>query len=207
MKTKSFLFAGVVVVVLMIMWYSVTSEQIDTDYIEEVMEFRHKKNLRFKNDADESPFDKENRASFDSLPYFPPNPAYRVQADYERLKQNEVVKIPTTSGGKPQSYVKYAKASFRLEGKQHELTLLKPVENVNSQMLYLFFKDATSGKESYGGGRQVEVKEGKTACIIDFNMAFNPYCAYNSYYICPIPPAENYISIPIKAGEMYLKDK
>ena len=141
--------------------------------------------------------------AFDSLPYFPPNAAYRIQADYERLKSNDVVNIPTTSGGKPQAYVKYAKATFRLEGKEHSVSLLKPVENVKSQTLYLFFRDATSGKETYGGGRQVEVKEGKTACIIDFNMAFNPYCAYNNYYICPIPPQENTISVPIRAGEKY----
>ena len=205
MKPKHFLFIGMIAVVGMVIYFALDSQNIDNDYIDEVSSFRTEKNRRFKNNTDKSPLDKAGRAAFDTLPYYPINPAYRIQADYTRLKSNEVVQIPTTSGGKPQSYVRYAMASFQLEGKQHELVLLKPVENIKSQMLYLFFKDATSGTSTYGGGRQVEVKEGKISCTIDFNMAFNPYCAYNSYYICPIPPKENMISVPIEAGEKYMK--
>ncbi len=112
MKSNKFMFIGVIVVVVLIMFYSLSSEQIDTDYLEDLTEFRGKKNDRFKNNETDSPFDKENRAEFDSLNYFAVNPYYRIQADYERLEENEVVEIPTTEGGEPQKYIRFGKAEF-----------------------------------------------------------------------------------------------
>ena len=201
MKSSHFLFVGVIAIVGLVMYYSLSSEQIDHDYLKDVSEFRNKKNQRFKNDLEESPFDKASRADFDSLNYFEVNPYYRVQADFERLNTNEVIEVPTTQDGEQQRYIRFGKATFRLGGKEHEVILLKPFDQVNSPILYLFFKDETSGSQTYGGGRYVDVKPGKTTCMIDFNMAYNPYCAYNSYYICPIPPKENFIGIEILAGE------
>jgi uncharacterized protein (DUF1684 family) len=201
------MFIGVIAVVALIMFYSLSSEQIDEGYLTDLTEFRTKKNDRFKNNEADSPFDKENRAKFDSLSYFEVNPYYRIQADYERLGENEVVEIPTTKNGKPQKYVRYGKATFQLAGEKHEVILLKPFDKLNISTLYFFFRDRTSGGSTYGGGRYVDVTPGKTSCIIDFNMAYNPYCAYNDYYICPIPPKENYLAISVEAGEKTYKLK
>ncbi|MFT5617460.1 MAG: hypothetical protein ACI85I_000682 [Arenicella sp.] len=195
------MFIGVIAVVVLIIFYSLSSEQIDEGYLKDLTEFRIDKNDRFKNNEADSPFDKVNRAEFDSLSYFSVNPYYRIQADFERLGENEVVEIPTTKDGESQKYIRYGKAKFQLEGKKHEVILLKPFDKLNLPTVFLYFRDKTSGESTYGGGRYVDVIPGKTSCIIDFNMAYNPYCAYNSYYICPIPPKENYLEVPIEAGE------
>jgi len=199
-KSNHILFIGVIAVVTLVIYYSFTGEQINTAYIEDVVEFRKDKDERFKF-TDDSPLDKSQKVVFDSLRYFPPNPAMRVQADLTRLDDNRIITLQTTQKGGTQQYIRWAKASFQLLGKDHELILLKPYGDASKKTLHLFFKDETSGEETYGGGRYIDIEPGKTTCMIDFNMAFNPYCVYNSYYVCPIPPKENKLSIEIKAGE------
>lgn len=199
-KSNQILFFGVIAVVALIMYYSFEGEQINTDYVSEVTEFREDKDKRFKF-KDDSPLDKKQKAVFEKLHYFPVNPALRVQADLTRLDDNRIITLQTTKAGGSEDYIRWAKATFKLEGKSHELTLLKPYGDAAKTTLHLFFRDATSGNETYGGGRYIDIEPGKTTCMIDFNMAFNPYCVYNSYYICPIPPKENRLDIAIKAGE------
>ena len=200
-KPNQILFAGVVAVVALVIYYAFIGEEINTNYVTDIANFRQAKNKRFRQSADDSPLDQNQRLKFDSLNYFPPNPAMRVQATLERLDKNEVLTLKTTQKGDSKDYIKWAKASFQLEEEKHEVLLLKPYDDAGKSTLYLFFKDQTSGNETYGGGRYVDVEGGKTTCMIDFNMAYNPYCAYNSYYVCPIPPKENLLSIPIRAGE------
>ena len=199
-KSNHILFLGVITVVTLIIYHSFTGEQINSDYKADIQEFRKKKNKRFKYEED-SPFDKKQKAVFDSLRYYEPNPAMRVQADLTRLDDNTIITLKTTEAGGSQQYIRWAKATFQLEGKSHELILLKPYGDASKTTLHLFFRDKTSGNETYGGGRYIDIEPGKTTCMIDFNMAFNPYCVYNSYYICPIPPKENKLDIAIKAGE------
>lgn len=155
------MFIGVIAVVVLIMFYSLSSDQIDGDYVNDLTEFRGKKNDRFKNNETDSPFDKKSRKNFDSLNYFPVNPYYRVQADYERLGENEVIEVPTTQDDEPQKYIRFGKANFQLDGKKHEVILLKPFDKLNLPTLHLFFKDKSSGEATYGGGRYVDVIPGK----------------------------------------------
>lgn len=199
-KPNQILFFGVIAVVTLVIYYSFTGEQINTDYLNDVKKFRANKNKRFKLHED-SPLSKTQKEHFDSLRYFTPNPAMRVQADLERLDENEVITLQTTTDGGTQQYIRWSIASFQLEGKEHEVVLLKPYDQASKSTLHLFFKDQSAGKETYAGGRYVDIEPGKTTCMIDFNMAYNPYCAYNDYYICPIPPKENYLDIAIRAGE------
>ncbi|MGB0522087.1 MAG: DUF1684 domain-containing protein [Flammeovirgaceae bacterium] len=199
-KPNQILFFGVVAVVALVIYYSFTGEQINSGYLTEIETFRQDKNIRFKS-HDDSPLDKKQKLIFDSLSYYAPNPAMRIQADLERLDENEVINLKTTKDGGVEQYIRWAKATFQLMGKEHEVVLLKKADQVNKKMLHLFFKDLSSGNETYGGGRYVDIEPGKTTCMIDFNMAYNPYCAYNDFYICPIPPRENYLDIEIQAGE------
>lgn len=105
------------------------------------------------------------------------------------------------SDGNEEVYDKFAHAVFKLNGETCRLLVVK-LENTYS----ILFRDGTSGKETYGGGRYLELDPAQltsNGAIVDFNNAYNPYCAYNPTYSCPIPPAENTLSVPVKAGETY----
>ncbi len=145
--------------------------------------------------------------------FYEPDSTYRVIATVERTVNAEPFDMPTYSG-KTKEHVAYAVLSFVLDGKPQQLTLYRSLNlmKVPNYRDYLFlpFKDATSGKETYGGGRYIDfrtgdIKDGKVT--LDFNRAYNPYCAYQEGYSCPIPPATNVLSIAIEAGEkIYKKD-
>ena len=112
--------------------------------------------------------------------------------------------MPTTTERLPE-YVKYGEAHFKINGKQLKLNLYKSTKPYSEpgyeDYLFLPFTDLTSGDGSYGGGRFLDARipEGNTI-LLDFNKAYNPYCAYNSMYSCPIPPKENDLDIRIEAG-------
>ena len=145
--------------------------------------------------------------------FYEPDSAYRIIATVERTINAEPFQMPTYSG-KTKEHVAYAVLSFTLAGKPQQLTLYRSLNlmKVPNYRDYLFlpFKDATSGRETYGGGRYIDfrtgdIKDGKVT--LDFNRAYNPYCAYQEGYSCPIPPKNNVLSVAIEAGEKtYEKD-
>lgn len=139
--------------------------------------------------------------------FYAPDSTYRVTASVERTPQAEPFDMPTYNG-KTKTHVAYAVLSFLLHGKPRQLTLYRNLNlmRVPEYRDYLFvpFKDVTSGKETYGGGRYIDfrtgdIKDGRLT--LDFNKAYNPYCAYQEGYSCPIPPQNNVLAIPIEAGE------
>ena len=199
MKSNSVFFFAVVVVIALIIFYSFSDNEINSVYKKEVIEFRTDKNDKFKTTED-SPFDKKQKALFDSLIYFEPNIAYRIEADFIVFDLPQTVTINTTTN-KQRRYIKYAKAVFNLENQPHELILLKPEIPVNKEaanMLFLAFTDESSAEETYGAGRYLDLTIPKTKTIVlDFNYAYNPYCAYNDIYDCPIPLPENQLNIKI----------
>ncbi len=139
--------------------------------------------------------------------FYAPDSTYRVTATVERITKAEPFDMPTYSG-KTKEHVAYARLSFVLHGKPQQLTLYRSLNLMRvpeyRDYLFLPFKDATSSKETYGGGRYMDlrtgdIKEGKL--MLDFNKAYNPYCAFQDGYSCPIPPKENELLIPIEAGE------
>ncbi|SER42361.1 DUF1684 domain-containing protein [Pedobacter rhizosphaerae] len=141
------------------------------------------------------------------LHFFEPDSLYRVMAKVEVLKHEKVFKMPTVDGSS-QEYYRYAKITFVLKGKDIQMTIFKSkVLSSNPKYkdhLFLPFTDESNGKESYGGGRYIDLdlKDMKDGVMeVDFNKAYNPYCAYSDGYRCPVPPAENDLSIAIKAGE------
>ncbi len=110
------------------------------------------------------------------------------------------------SKGSPQAYVKYGTLSFELQGKRLKLYVYKSAEDPFSRSLFVPFSDATSGIETYKSGRYLDLEEhGGDKYDLDFNTAYNPFCAYNEEYICPIPPGENRIAVKIMAGEKNYK--
>ena len=169
---------------------------------------RHQKDKQFKN-PEKSPLKKEQIANFDSLAYFPVKKAYKVNATLERSEDTSSFVIPTTTDRKP-LYRKYGRATFTLNGDTLQLTIYQNVRLLNNpdytDYLFVPFNDLTNGMETYGGGRYIDVeKNGMGAVVIDFNRAYNPYCAYNHDYSCPIPPDENNLKAQIRAGEKAFK--
>lgn len=174
-----------------------------------VVAFQQKLNEQFAN-KEKSPLKDEDFKTFITLNFFPINSKYAVLARLIPSKKENPFEMPTTTSRRPM-YIKYGELHFRLEGKKlklnvyRNLDLAKMPEHKNT--LFLPYTDNTSGIESYGGGRYInlEIPKGKTI-LLDFNKSYNPYCVYNEKYSCPIVPQENDLNIEIKAGVKKFKD-
>jgi uncharacterized protein len=158
-------------------------------------EFRAEKDEIFAHHP-QSPLTHEQKHSFEGLKYFPENPSLRQEVTVEFFPTQETVSIQTT-GGQLQSYKRYGRFKFNVDGKVAELTLYSSEDG-----FFLPFADSLAGKETYPAGRYLEVEQlpdGKF--LVDFNLAYNPYCAYNEQWSCPLTPAENRLKVAIRAGE------
>lgn len=155
-------------------------------------------------DPNKSPLLKEDLATFKTLNFYPVDMEYCVTAKLVRTPDEKPFKMPTTGNRKPM-YVKYGELHFTLLGKSCKLDVLQSLDlmKLDEYKDYLFvpFTDLTSGNGSYGGGRYIDLRIPKgDTIILDFNTAYNPYCAYNHSYSCPIPPQQNDLKLEVKAG-------
>ncbi|HEB30058.1 MAG TPA: DUF1684 domain-containing protein [Spirochaetes bacterium] len=157
--------------------------------------------------SENSPFKDKSKEKFTGLKYFPPDPKYKVKATIVPIHGSEMIAIPMNDGS-TEDYYRYGFAEFILKNKPHRLLLLKAVSDRYTDRLFLAFSDGTSGRVTYGGGRYIDLyQEAEDWVMIDFNMAYNPYCVYNISYICPLPPAENHMQVDVRAGEkIYLHE-
>lgn len=171
-------------------------------YFHNIEDDRKAKDHEFRT-SDESPF--KDKESFQGLHYYEPNLDYRVMATVTPYKGEDKRMVINFTDGTETVYEKFAYATFNLNQKSHKVLLLK-----HDGIVSLLFQDATNGRGTYGGGRYIDFKiseaSGKTM-IIDFNKAYNPYCAYIPDFACPLPPAENKLTISIAAGETYEIEK
>lgn len=165
--------------------------------------FQLELNAEFAN-AQTSPLTAEDLANFKSLDFYPINEKAFVIAQFVRTENEKPFGMPTSTARKPM-YVKYGEAHFQLAGKELKLNIYRNIELSKQEEykdhLFLPFSDLTSGKESYIGGKYIDLKipAGNTI-VIDFNLSYNPYCAYNYKYSCPKVPLENDLPIEILAG-------
>jgi uncharacterized protein (DUF1684 family) len=173
-------------------------------------EWQRKMNADFK-DATKSPLTKKDLRKFKGLDFFEFDSSYVVTATLKRTPNAKSFKMKTTTSRLPE-YVKYGELGFVLKGETFKLNIYQNLGLLDDpkyeDYLFLPFLDETNGETTYGGGRYIETKipEGDVL-MIDFNKAFNPYCAYNEKYSCPIVPRENYLKIAITAGiKAYKKD-
>lgn len=202
MKSKNIIILLVVVILAITVFYSFQGSQDETAYVEKIKKEREEKD-RFMRNSRESPFAK-SEDSYSGLNYFPPDVTYRVIANLEPIQQKKTV-ILGTNDGKEQRYIEYAYANFKLHGKDNRLLILEIADMGPFRgKLFLAFGDETSARETYGAGRYLDVTKspGSSTIELDFNLAYNPYCAYDESFTCPLPPRENILGIPIKAGEM-----
>ncbi|MGQ2985225.1 DUF1684 domain-containing protein [Flavobacterium sp.] len=155
-------------------------------------------------DPAKSPLLKADLATFKALDIYPIDMEYCVEARLVRTPNEKPFKMPTTGNRKPM-YVKYGELNFKLKGKAFKLDVFQSLDMAKldeyKDHLFLPFTDLTSGNGSYGGGRYIDLKVPKGDMVtIDFNTAYNPYCAYDHGYSCPIPPKQNDLEAEVKAG-------
>ncbi len=178
--------------------FVITRNDSKVNYQESILDHRNKIS-DFMKGSSESPFANQN-VEYRELSYYAPDPTYRIEADYIPIGNRQPLSL-ATSDGKEENYEKYGYATFQLQGKSNKLLLLRSLES-SSDYLFIPFADQTSGSETYGGGRYLNVTlTEQEHILLDFNKAYNPYCAYNENYSCPLPPKENRLNITIKAGE------
>lgn len=179
--------------------------QTEAELIEEIITYQFNENSKFKN-PEKSILLKSDLEHFEGLKFYPIKLKYRVQAKFVRTPNEKPFLLPTTTDRLPE-YVKYGEAHFSIDGKKLKLNLYQSTSHESEtgyeDYLFLPFTDLTSGDGSYGGGRYIDcwIPEG-TTITIDFNKAYNPYCAYNPRYSCPIPPKENDLLVRVEAGVM-----
>ena len=163
--------------------------------MDELAHFRQQKNEFFRT-SPQSPLADEQKQDFEGLRYFPENNGLRYELEIDEFEDQNEVQIQTNTG-EVQTYSRFGEVKFEVDGEEASLTIY---ENENG--FFLPFADALAGDETYGAGRYLDPHElpgGKL--LLDFNMAYNPYCAYNANWSCPLTPPENRIGVPIRAGE------
>jgi uncharacterized protein (DUF1684 family) len=168
-------------------------------------DFRAAKDRAFRR-LSESPLTPSQRRGFTGLAYFPENPNLIVEAKMEIADDEGEEVMLETSTGDTTTYRRAGIVRFAVDGQPTRVTLFAADER---DELFLPFRDATAGTETYGAGRYLEVSlpgdDGRV--VVDFNYAYNPYCAYNGDWSCPLPPVENWLSVPIRAGEKAFPDR
>ncbi|GMQ29077.1 DUF1684 domain-containing protein [Algoriphagus confluentis] len=200
MKTNQIILLVVGIVVISAVAYMFTAAESPEAYVEKIEKERERqfKYLRFNV---ESPLTEDQKRNLQTLTFYEINPEYKIKARLISIENKKVRQVPMTDGS-TERYIEHSYAEFELGGKTNKLLLLQSVSESDMRNFFLAFADETSGRETYGGGRYLNVRQdGKNSITIDFNLAYNPYCAYNPDYACPLPPKENLLTIAIEAGE------
>ena len=171
--------------------------------VEDIVAFQKHLNSEYA-DPEESPLTSEDLKKFKELDFFDIDTSYVIEAEFVRTPYESPFAMPTTTDRMP-VYVKYGEAYFELEGRSFKLNIYQNQELMKSaeyaDYLFIPFTDKTNGEISYGGGRYLDLRipNGNTITL-NFNKAYNPYCAYNGKYSCPIPPSENDLSVAVPVG-------
>lgn len=174
-----------------------------TAYTKEIQHYQQELNKEYA-EAETSPLLPRDRKKFTGLPFYPINAQYRVTARFVRTPGSKPFVMPTSTPRRA-IYEQYGEVHFTLHNTAYQLPIyqsheLRETEEYRNH-LFLPFTDLTSGNETYGGGRYLELTiPQRDTIVIDFNKAYHPYCAYNPKYSCPIPPKENNLPVAIRAG-------
>ena len=193
------------VIILALLALLLNSCGLDEDMIEEgafnadsYTEMRAEKDAYFE--SEDSPLPSNERDHFKGLRYWKPSADYVVNATMELSEDDSTIEIPTTKDDMRQA-TRYGVLRFTVDGTECELTAYQFAGSDGSS-LFVPFKDETTGARSYPTGRYLDIeREEGNEYVIDFNNAYNPFCAYNDRYSCPLVPSENTLDVSIEAGE------
>lgn len=154
----------------------------------------------------DGPLPAESVPGFTGLSYFEPSEVYVVPAAFTLFDLQEEVVLQTSDSTRPRTMLRYGEFRFTVDGQQCRLTAYKGTgvdAKRHPRHLFIPFSDATSGRETYAAGRYLDLVESSSSSeyVLDFNKAYNPYCAYNHLYVCPLVPVENVLPVAIGSGE------
>ena len=170
------------------------------EYGTKVAAARAAKDEGFKHDPD-SPVPADKKAELLPLAYFPIDESYAVPATLQPADERTRIQVPTSTG-KIRNIERVGTLKFSLRGQPLKLTAFMELDDPKANRLFVPFSDLTSGAETYAAGRYMELDPTPTGIyVVDFNVAYHPYCYYSPEYDCPYPPAENRLTMPIRAGE------
>ncbi|WP_435180849.1 DUF1684 domain-containing protein [Halorussus sp. AFM4] len=180
-----------------------TAEEFDVEAWREELESHRAEKDEFFAEHPQSPIPPEERDDFEGLDYFDPDPDYRVTATVEVHDRPDPVEMEV-SAGPPQRYLRVATLHFELDGEAHELAGYR--QEADEDGLFVPFRDKTTGQQTYRDGRYMEFEtegdlEDGSEMVLDFNLAYSPFCAYSETFACPLPPEENWLDVEIRAGE------
>ncbi|AGN02419.1 hypothetical protein L593_12400 [Salinarchaeum sp. Harcht-Bsk1] len=150
-----------------------------------------------------SPIPAPEREGFDGLSYYPPEESLRYELELHEYDDPDEVVVGTSTGGE-QRYLEWGEFRFAVDGE--DVTLQAYKSDPDQDRLWVPFRDETSGEATYGAGRYLDLEPDEHLLesgrwVLDFNEAYNPTCAYSDHYECPLPPTENWLEVPIEAGE------
>jgi uncharacterized protein (DUF1684 family) len=197
--TKTLFFIGLVFV-----FFSCTFEEDNTLIYDESTIIERRKELDdfFKNDPS-SPLKEIQKEGFVGMQYFPPSEDFAFYAEFKLISKPDTVQLLTSKGSEKRAMLRYGTFTFHgQDGPTYSLTGFKSL-NQEDDVIFIPFKDKTNGFDTYEAGRYLEVEESSDngEYLLDFNKAYNPYCAYNKEYVCPLVPKDNILTMSIKAGE------
>jgi uncharacterized protein (DUF1684 family) len=177
------------------------------EWREAVERAREEKDAFFGSGHPQSPIPPADLLQFKGLDYYPPNVKYRFEINLYEHPEKKLLKVKDSKGGE-RELIRWGEFRFKIDDKNCILQVYK--SNSIGEHLSLLFRDATSGKETYAAGRYLDLKRGTHQTsdgkwILDFNLAYNPWCAYSENYVCPFVPPENWLDVPIFAGEKIYK--
>jgi uncharacterized protein (DUF1684 family) len=178
-------------------------EDAGGDYVGQITKMRELKDAAFQAPccSDSSPVPDAKKSEFLPLAYYPIDESFKVAAVLTPSTDRTVFQMPTSSG-QPRAERRAGTLTFTLHGEQMTLTAFVEADAPNMDRLFVPFSDSTSGKDTYAGGRFLDLERTATGLYeIDFNKAYTPYCYFNPTFECPYPPQENRLKIPIEAGE------
>ena len=186
-------------ILMVVMALSACSRAPELTYEQEIAAWRAEKDGYMR--SSESPAPPEERGTFPPLEYFPISAGYRVPAQLEVIPGDEIIEMSTSTGLR-RKMRRIGTLRFTLQGQPLTLTAFVDASDQDVRRLFVPFNDLTNGTETYPGGRYLDLDRTTTGIYdLDFNRAYNPFCVFNVAYDCPIPPRENRLTVPIRAGE------
>ncbi len=198
-KKISYIVLSIVVIGILLYSFQPSDQfKLPEHYLELVQQHRKNQNNFFRTNKS-SPLSINAKKAFQGLKYFDIDPSFRGICRLEHTPNAAIMRL-NTSSGKIKEYKPYATLHFKLSGKELQLLALQPL--THPDMLFVPFTDQTTGFDTYGAGRYLELPmPDGDQMVLDFNYAFNPYCAFSDGYSCPQPPQENFLNLKITAGE------
>lgn len=171
-------------------------------YISEIEKFRDGKNDFMKNDS-QSPFNFKGKVHFEPLKYYDPDPDFVFHSKLFEYDKKDTIIIFGTKG-EERKVVRYGFVKLNYDGREYQVNVYEGASNTGEKYYSIWFTDKTTGEETYGVGRYIDFElnpDKDFVYTIDFNLSYNPFCAYSPDYSCAIPTKEDYIDLAIEAGE------